>query len=265
MNNFGMSVAVSGVVYAAIFYSIFHEVGFAIFMGGIMGLVSTGFFQILGLNNNDKEVVAYSKSPEHSIINIPKKPLMLINQDVSFEELSGSIVLPCLQGKYGTLFHGDEFKESELGQKVAIHPDFIQILVCSIVESVFFIHLKTSCNMSQLESEQFSLGIKTGYAGIIVDNTKVFTEEEVNKNYQIYLFCLGKLFEHMKMIEEYEEGQLVMSTVIAKAIVDLTYQAYDIHNKNDINAMMIRDLAEMQVNAVVSSAFNAANEFIKRK
>ena len=56
VNNFGRSVVISGGIYSVIFFLIFKEFGTAIVIGAFMGVISTGFFRILGLNKDEGEV-----------------------------------------------------------------------------------------------------------------------------------------------------------------------------------------------------------------
>jgi hypothetical protein len=90
MSSFGTSVIISSIVYAIIFFSIFHEIGFAIFMGGIMGFVSTAFFQILGLNNDEKKEVIYSGKTEDTVSDNKEKITSMFAYQLTSFGLSAS-------------------------------------------------------------------------------------------------------------------------------------------------------------------------------
>ena len=61
VNNFGRSGVISGGIYSVIFFLIFKEFGTAIVIGAFMGVISTGFFRILGLNKDEGEVALERK------------------------------------------------------------------------------------------------------------------------------------------------------------------------------------------------------------
>lgn len=194
VSNFGISVLISGVVYSIIFFSIFKEFGTAIFMGAFMGVVSTAFFQALGLNKEDEKVVLEKNEDRTEEVqktnesfsdmqsihsNIKGKEPLLVNGNIeaSFLEIGrNNIVLSSIKGEYGKLFQDTD--NSLLCKVISENSFFSWIVTSSIVMGMHFTHFVLGCSATKEELQAFQDGVKEAYFNLTDNEKKIFTKED---------------------------------------------------------------------------------------